>query len=123
MEVLGSNRAEGLCRAHQHIHQGLERHDHWAVQNLQGLTKESLRANTTSLALALNTLAEAVTTEISRHRNPKTMDENKQVAQSGGNAAKLARKDIERQIGHSIILPQKASDYLLAEDDGEVREG
>ena len=34
------------------------------------------------------------TTEISRLRNPKTMAENKQVAQSGGNAAKIARKDI-----------------------------
>ena len=88
----------------------------------KGLTKESLRDNTTSLELALNTLAEAATTEISRHRNPQTMAENKQVAQSGGNAAKLARKDIERQIGHSISSPQKASVYLLAEDDGEVRE-
>lgn len=123
VEVLGGNRAEGLCRAHQHIHQGLERHDHWAVQNLQGLTKGSLRDNTTSLELALNTLAEAATTEISRHRNPQTMAENKQVAQSGGNAAKLARKDIERQIGHSIILPQKASDYLLVGDDGEGGKG
>ena len=89
----------------------------------KGLTKESLRDNMTSLELALNTLAEAATTEISRHRNPQTMAENKQVAQSGGNAAKLARKDFERQIGHSIISPQKASDYLFAEDDGEVREG
>ena len=76
----------------------------------------------TTLELALNTLAEAATTEISRHRNPKTMTENKQVAQSGGNAAKLARKDIERQIGHSIISPEKASDYLLPAEDAEVKE-
>ena len=59
----------------------------------KGLTKENLRDNMTTLELALNTLAEAATTEISRHRNPKTMTENKQVAQSGGNAAKLARSD------------------------------
>lgn len=76
----------------------------------------------TTLELALNTLAEAATTEISRHRNPKTMAENKQVAQGGGNAAKLARKDIERQIGHSVISPEKASDYLLPADDAEVKE-
>ena len=88
----------------------------------KGLTKENLRDNMTTLELALNTLAEAATTEISRHRNPKTMTENKQVAQSGGNAAKLARKDIERQIGHSVISPEKASDYLLPADDAEVKE-
>lgn len=50
------------------------------------------------------------------------MTENKQVAQSGGNAAKLGRKDIERQIGHSIISSEKASDYLLPVDDAEVKE-
>ena len=88
----------------------------------KGLTKENLRDNMTTLELALNTLAEAATTEISHHRNPKTMTENKQVAQSGGNAAKLARKDIERQIGHSIISPEKASDYLLPAEDAEVKE-
>ena len=88
----------------------------------KGLTKESLRDNMTTLELALNTLAEAATTEISRHRNPKTMTENKQVAQSGGNAAKLARKDIERQIGHSIVSPEKASDYLLPTDNTEIKE-
>ena len=88
----------------------------------KGLTKENLRDNMTTLELALNTLAEAATTEISRHRNPKTMAENKQVAQSGGNAAKLARKDIERQIRHSVISPEKASDYLLPADDAEVKE-
>jgi len=88
----------------------------------KGLTKENLRDNMTTLELALNTLAEAATTEISRHRNPRTMAENKQVAQSGGNAAKLARKDIERQIGHSIISPEKASDYLLSAEDAEVKE-
>ena len=88
----------------------------------KGLTKENLRDNMTTLELALNTLAEAATTEISRHRNPKTMTENKQVAQSGGNAAKLARKDIERQIGHSIVSPEKASDYLLPTDNTEIKE-
>ena len=91
-------------------------------KTFKGLTKENLRDNMTTLELALNTLAEAATTEISRHRNPKTMTENKQVAQSGGNAAKLARKDIERQIGHSVISPEKASDYLLPADDAEVKE-
>ena len=83
----------------------------------KGLTKENLRDNMTTLELALNTLAEAATTEISKHRNPQSMDENKRVAQSGGNAANLARRDIEKQIGHSIISPQRASDYLIEDTE------
>ena len=87
----------------------------------KGLTKESLRDNMTTLELALNTLAEAATTEISRHRNPQTMAENKQVAQSGGNTAKIAREDIERKIGHSVISSEKASDHRLPAEDVEVK--
>lgn len=86
----------------------------------KGLTKENLRDNMTTLELALNTLAEAATTEISKHRNPQSMDENKQVAQSGGNAANLARRDIEKQIGHSIISPQRASDHLIEDSEATL---
>ncbi len=72
----------------------------------KGLTKENLRDNMTTLELALNTLAEAATTEISKHRNPQSMDENKRVAQSGGR--------------HSIISPQRASDYLIEDTEATV---
>ena len=88
----------------------------------KGLTKENLRDNMTTLELALNTLAEAATTEISRNRNPKTMQENKQVAQSGGKAAKVAREEVEKQIGHSVISRKRASDYLLPAEDAEIKE-
>jgi hypothetical protein len=88
----------------------------------KGLTKENLRDNMTNLELALNTLAEAATTEISRNRNPQTMQENKRVAKSGGKAAKAARDEVEKQIGHSVISRKRASDYLLPTDDAEVKE-
>ena len=88
----------------------------------KGLTKENLRDNMTNLELALNTLAEAATTEISRNRNPQTMLENKRVAQSGGKAAKAARDEVEKQIGHSVISHERASDYLLPTEDIEVKE-
>lgn len=88
----------------------------------KGLTKENLRDNMTTLELALNTLAEAATTEISRNRNPKTMQENKQVAQSGGKAAKVAREEVEKQVGHSVISRKRASDYLLSTEDAEIKE-
>ena len=88
----------------------------------KGLTKEYLRDNMTTLELALNTLAEAATTEISRNRNPKTMQENKQVAQSGGKAAKVARDEVEKQIGHSVISRNRASDYLPPTEESESKE-
>ena len=88
----------------------------------KGLTKENLRDNMTTLELALNTLAEAATTEISRNQNPQTMDENKRVAQSGGSAAKAARSEVEKQIGHSIISSLKASNYIRPIEDTETNE-
>ena len=88
----------------------------------KGLTKENLRDNMTNLELALNTLAEAATTEISRNRNPQTMLENKRVAQSGGKAAKAARDEVEKQIGHSVISHERASDHLLPVEEAEVKE-
>ena len=91
-------------------------------KQFKGLTKENLRDNMTTLELALNTLAEAATTEISRSRNPKTMAENQQVAKSGGQAAKAARLEVEKQIGHSVISPAKATDYLPTSEIQEIEE-
>ena len=67
-------------------------------------------------------LSEVGAQRISRNRNPKTMQENKQVAQSGGKAAKAARDEVEKQIGHSVISHERASDYLLPAEDAEVKE-
>ena len=91
-------------------------------KQFKGLTKENLRDNMTTLELALNTLAEAATTEISRSRNPKTMAENQQVAKSGGQAAKAARLEVEKQIGHSVISSLRASDAIIPIEESEVIE-
>ena len=91
-------------------------------KKFKGLTKENLRDNMNTLELALNTLAEAATTEISRSCNPKTMAENKMVAKSGGDTAKLAREDIERKTGRSVVSSQKASDYIRPIEDTEAKE-
>lgn len=90
-------------------------------KQFKGLKKENLRDNMTTLELALNTLAEAATTEISRSRNPKTMADQL-VAKSGGQAAKAARLEVEKQIGHSVISPSKATDYLPTSEIQEIEE-
>ena len=78
----------------------------------KGLTKENLRDNMTNIELALNTLAEVATTEISRERNPKGMAESQQAAVAGGKVAKNARRDLESQLSRSVISSKRASDYI-----------
>lgn len=88
----------------------------------KGLTKENLRDNMTNIELTLNTLAEVATTEISRQRNPKGFNESQETAQADGRIAKNARKDLEKELGHSVVSPAKASDYLAPVEDAEMKE-
>ena len=82
----------------------------------KGLKKERLRDNMTNIELALNTLAEASATEISKSKNPKGYQQSAEVARKGGEIAGDARKKLERQIGHSVVTKDKASDYLPPAD-------
>ena len=82
-------------------------------KHLKGLKKENLRDNMTNLEIALNTLAEASATELSKQRNPKGFRQQTHVAKDGGSVAKVARKQLERQLGRTIISSEKASDYIL----------
>ena len=81
-------------------------------KHLKGLKKESLRDNMTNLKIALNTLAEASAAELSKQRNPKGFMGQTKVAKDGGSVAKVARQQLEEQLGRTIISKEKASDYL-----------
>ena len=82
----------------------------------KGLKKENLRDNMTNLEMAFNILAEASTTELSKQRDPQGVEEQKKVAKEGGSVAKVARKQLEAQLGRSVISPTKAKDYLKIEE-------
>lgn len=86
-------------------------------KHLKGLKKENLRDNMTNLEIALNTLAEASATELSKQRNPKGFRQQKSVAKDGGSVAKAARTQLESQLGRTIISSEKASDYILPEPE------
>ena len=79
----------------------------------KGLKKENLRDNMTNIELALNTLAEASATELSKEKNPKGYNENAVIAQKGWDVAKAARDKLESQLGRTVISSAKASDYIL----------
>lgn len=80
----------------------------------KGLTKENLRDNMTNMELALNTLAEVATTEFARQRQTQGMEESREAAQAGGQIAKNTRDDLERQLGHTVISSERASDHIKA---------
>ena len=84
-------------------------------KQFKGLKKENLRDNMTNLEIAFNILAEASATELSKQRDPQGFQQQAKVAKDGGSVAKVARKQLENQLGHSVISPAKASDYLLPE--------
>jgi len=91
-------------------------------KHFKGLKKENLRDNMTNLEIAFNILAEASATELSKQRDPRGFRQQAQVAKDGGSVAKAARNQLESQLGHSVISPAKASDYLLPERDKEDKE-
>ena len=85
-------------------------------KQFKGLKKESLRDNMTNVELALNILAEASTTEISKEKDPSGFEENKVVAKEGGEVAKIAREQLESKIGKSVISSKNAKDIIHLPD-------
>ncbi|MBE7048257.1 MAG: hypothetical protein E7393_02660 [Ruminococcaceae bacterium] len=79
-------------------------------KNLKGLTKENLRDNMSTLELVLNMLAEATATELSKTTNPKSFQENVEVAKKGGSIAGDTRKAIEKSSGRPVITSQNATE-------------
>lgn len=79
-------------------------------KKLKGLKKENLRDNMSTLELALNMLAEATTTELTKVQNPQGLKENQKVAKEGGSVAGNARKDIEERTGRPVITSQNAKE-------------
>ena len=86
-------------------------------KQFKGLKKESLRDNMTNVELALNILAEASTTEISKEKDPSGFEESKVVAKEGGEVAKIAREQLETKIGKSVISHRNAKDFLQLSDE------
>ena len=79
---------------------------------LKGLKKENLRDNMTNTELILNMLAEASVKDISQAVNPKTFEDNKKVANQGGNVAKVALKELETQTGKKVVSELNAKSLL-----------
>ena len=86
-------------------------------KQLKGLKKENLRDNMTDLEIAINMLAEATTTQISRNENPKGMAESAGIARRGGAVANDARKAVEKETGQSVVSPLNAKQIAQGEEE------
>lgn len=93
----------------------------WAGKNtreyklFKGLKKENLRDNMTNRELVLNMLAEVSTKDISEKTDPETFPEHVEVARRGGNVAGIARKQLEKELGHPAISPENSKDMRISD--------
>ena len=85
----------------------------------KGLTKknQNLRDHMTDLELIFTMLGERVTTEISQQEKPESFEENRNVANRGGNVAGIARKQTEKELGHSVISSENYLENLEPKDE------
>ena len=83
----------------------------------KGLRKENLRDNMTNVELMLNGLAEAAATEMSKRENPKGFAANANIAQRGGNVAHVARKQLEQELGDTVISSKRAMNFARPSEE------
>ena len=82
----------------------------------KGLKKESLRDNMDGLELILTDLSEEATKRLAQKKRPKGLNENIDIARKGGHVAKVAREDIEKSLGESIVSKDNKLDYQYIEE-------
>ena len=97
---------------------GVTPSEHRAIKRL---TKkgQNLRDHMSDLELFFTMLGERVPTEISQQEKPDTFAESKQVARRGGNVAGVARRETERELGHSVVSGQN---FLDRNPDGLIED-
>lgn len=78
-------------------------------KNLKGLKKENLRDNMSTTEIILNMLAETATKDLSRKTQPETFEANRNVAKRGGTIAGNARRELEQELGESVITSKNAA--------------
>ena len=79
-------------------------------KNIKGLKKENLRDNMTNMELVLNMLAETSSTEISKSKNVKGFDNAKDSVLKGGNIARIAKEQLEKETGKKVISDKNAKE-------------
>ena len=96
---------------------GMTPNEYKQHKNLPKQSKANLRDHMNDMELIFTMLGEGVTTEITRSKDSKHLEQCKAAAKEGGDVAGEARKDAERKIGRSI----STNDNYLAETEKDKR--
>lgn len=86
----------------------------------KGIRKESLRDNMSDIEVALTDLGEIATRELAKEHKPYGLEQNKRIAKMGGHAAKVARDDIEKNLGKSVISNENALNYQYIDENKQI---
>lgn len=86
-------------------------------KTFKGIRKESLRDNMTDVEVALTDLGEVATRELVREHKPFGLAENKKIARRGGNIASVAKENLERELGRSVLSSNNALNYRYLDEN------
>ena len=87
----------------------------------KNIRKESLRDNMTDVEVALANLGEIATRELAKRHKPYGLKENKEIAKKGGHVAKVAREDMEKELGQSVVSKENALNYKYLDDNKTLK--
>ena len=87
----------------------------------KGLRKENLRDNMDDIELILTDLSEEAAKRIAAKQKPNGLEENIKVAKMGGHAAKVARDDIEKNLGEAVVTKSNKLNYEYIEEGEEKK--
>ncbi|MCM1052866.1 MAG: phage antirepressor protein [Ruminococcus sp.] len=86
----------------------------------KGIRKESLRDNMSDIEIALTDLGEIATRELAKAHKPIGLEQNKKIAKMGGHAAKVAKEDIEKNLGKSVISNENSLPYKYIDKNKQI---
>ncbi len=87
----------------------------------KNIRKESLRDNMTDVEVALANLGEIATRELAKRHKPYGLKENKEIAKKGGHVAKVAREDMEKELGQSVVSKKNTLNYKYLDDNKTLK--
>ena len=90
-------------------------------KDFKGVRKENLRDNMSDIELALTTLGEVATRELAKEKKPQGLDKNKEIAKMGGNTAKVAKDDLEKKLGKTVITSENNLGYKYIDNKKEIK--
>ena len=91
-------------------------------KDYKNIRKESLRDNMTDVEVALANLGEIATRELAKEHKPYGLKANKEIAKKGGHVAKVAREDMEKELGESVVTKKNALNYKYINDVKKIED-